>query len=257
MEARKVKEVFNIHVASMLILLSDIRQEFKLGRKWVLCNLRANDSDGSEIPIPELSEHCRLGSTWSPLITPPNTVCWNHRMGIDCGYWSQTAPTCARSDYPTGKSFIGKSWLFSCLIIIIIIIVIKTGDETETLRKVEALIQANFENGLPPHLQSNAKSMVYASVPESNQSRIFVSPHSEFSRMHARDIQRILCNCLILVHGNPSDFNYQWDLESFARLYDVDDNTSVQDENGIPSLKPILAKIVISFNPYEVFTLPP
>ena len=39
----------------MLILLSDIRQEFKLGRQRVLCNLRANDSDGSEIPIPELS----------------------------------------------------------------------------------------------------------------------------------------------------------------------------------------------------------
>ena len=41
--------------SSMLILLSDIRQEFKLGRKRVLCNLRANNSDGSEIPIPELS----------------------------------------------------------------------------------------------------------------------------------------------------------------------------------------------------------
>ena len=98
------------------------------------------------------------------------------------------------------------------------------------------------------HHQSNAKSMVY--VPESNQSRIFVSLHSEFSHMHARDIQRILRDRLILVHGNPSNFNYQWDLESFARLYDVDDNTSVQGENGIPSLKPILAKIVISFNSY-------
>ena len=40
----------------MLILLSDIRQE----RKRVLCNLRANDSDGSEIPIPELSARCPI-----------------------------------------------------------------------------------------------------------------------------------------------------------------------------------------------------
>ena len=44
----------------MLILLNDIRQEFKLGRMRVLCNLRANDSDGSEIPIPELSASFKL-----------------------------------------------------------------------------------------------------------------------------------------------------------------------------------------------------
>ena len=31
------------------------RCKAKLGSQRVLCNLRANDSDGSEIPIPELS----------------------------------------------------------------------------------------------------------------------------------------------------------------------------------------------------------
>jgi hypothetical protein len=104
----------------------------------------------------------------------------------------------------------------------------KTGDDTETLRKVEALIQADFKNGLPPHLQPNAKSMEY--IPESDQSRIFVASHSEFTRLQARDVQRILRERVILVHGNPSDYNYGWDLESFGRLYDVDKKVTVHGE---------------------------
>lgn len=88
--------------------------------------------------------------------------------------------------------------------------------------------------------------MEYA--PESDQSRIFVSPHSEFSSMDDNDVQRILRKRLILVHDIPSDFDYKWDLRSFSRLYDVDKKVSVQGESGIPSLKPILTKIVFSFN---------
>lgn len=101
----------------------------------------------------------------------------------------------------------------------------KTGDDTETLRKLEARIQADFKNNLPPHLQPNAKSMEY--VPGSEQSRIYVTSHSEFCSLHAKDIQKILCERIILVHGNPSDFSYGWDLESFARLYDVDKKATI------------------------------
>lgn len=96
----------------------------------------------------------------------------------------------------------------------------------ETLRKVEACIQAKFKNGLPPHLQENAKSLEY--VPGSEQSRIFVASHLEFSRLQAREIQKILRERLILVHGNPFDYNYGWDIESFGRLHDVDKKVSVQ-----------------------------
>jgi hypothetical protein len=112
--------------------------------------------------------------------------------------------------------------------------VIKTGDDTDTLRKVETLIQADFKNGLPPHLQPNAKSTAY--LPGSDQSRIFVASHSDFSVMHARDIQSILRDRLILVHGNPIDYSYGWDLESFGRLYDVDKKITVQGEIRITLL---------------------
>jgi hypothetical protein len=105
---------------------------------------------------------------------------------------------------------------------------VKTGDDTETLRKVEALVQAQFINGLPPHLQPNAKSLSY--IPGSNQSRIFVASHSEFNGLHAKDIQRILRQRLILVHGHPLDYDYKWDLDSFGRLYDVDRETTVNGE---------------------------
>ena len=108
---------------------------------------------------------------------------------------------------------------------------IKTGENAETLKKVEASIQADFKNGLPPHLQPEAKSMSY--VPGFDQSRIFVASHSEFSSLHARDIQRVLRDRLILVHGNPFDYSYGWDLESFGRVYDVDEKTTIHGETGI------------------------
>ena len=106
----------------------------------------------------------------------------------------------------------------------------KTGDDAETLRKVEACIQAQFKDGLPPHLLANANSPTYA--PGSSQSRIFVSSYSEFSGLEATEIQRILRHRLILVHGHSFDYDYGWDLQSFGRLYDVDKKVSVQGKKN-------------------------
>ena len=93
---------------------------------------------------------------------------------------------------------------------------------------LEARIQADFKNGLPPHLQPNARNLEY--IPGSEQSRIYVASHSEFSKLHAKDVQRILRHRLILVHGNPIDYDYGWDLESFGRIYDVDKTANVHGE---------------------------
>ena len=56
--------------------------------------------------------------------------------------------------------------------------------------------------------------------------------HSEFLSLTAGDIQKILHQWIILVHKNPIDYNYDWDLESFGQLYDVDKMTTVHGENG-------------------------
>jgi hypothetical protein len=121
--------------------------------------------------------------------------------------------------------------------------IIQTGDDTETLRKVEALIKATFKSGKPPHLQPNAKSMQY--LPGSDQSRIFVASHLEFSSMGAIEIQSILRERIILVHGNPLDYSYGWDLESFGRLYDVDKKVSIQGKIGIACLKSVCLKVCL------------
>ena len=89
---------------------------------------------------------------------------------------------------------------------------------------------ANFKNSLPPHLQPEAKIKEY--LPGSGQSRFYVASHSEFSSLTAGDIQKILHQQIILVHGNPIDYNYDWDLESFSWLYDVDKMTTMHGENG-------------------------
>jgi hypothetical protein len=117
--------------------------------------------------------------------------------------------------------------------------IIKTGEDCETLRKVEALIQDEFKNGLPPHLQPNAKSIEY--IPGSDQSGIFLTSHSEFSALHARVVQKILRHRLILVHGNPIDYSYGWDLESFGRLHDVDKKVNVHGEILNYFARPLLA----------------
>lgn len=102
----------------------------------------------------------------------------------------------------------------------------------ETLKKVEARLQADFKNGQPPHLQPDAKSMAY--VPGSGQSRIFVASHQEFLNLQDRDIQKILRERLILVHGISFDYQYGWDLKSLGRIYDVDKKTTVHGEITVP-----------------------
>ena len=96
---------------------------------------------------------------------------------------------------------------------------------------MEASIQADFKNGLPPHFQPDANSLTY--VHGSDQSRIFMTFHSDFLSLHAKVIQSILWDRLILVHRNPLDYNYEWDLESFGEVHDVDVNTTVHGEIGI------------------------
>ena len=73
-------------------------------------------------------------------------------------------------------------------------------------------------------------------MPGAQQSRIYVSSHSDFKRLHARDVQKILRDRLILVHGNPLDYEYGWDLDSFSQVYDVDKRITVHGENGIISV---------------------
>jgi hypothetical protein len=109
------------------------------------------------------------------------------------------------------------------------------SDDAETLKILEERIQADFINGIPPHLQPNAKNPEFE--PGSSQSRIFVASHSEFSNLHARDVQRILRQRVILVHGNTFEHNYGWDLESFGRLFDVDRKTVAVGEICITFLK--------------------
>jgi hypothetical protein len=108
----------------------------------------------------------------------------------------------------------------------------KTGADTDTLRKVEAHIQASFHGGLPPHLLPNATSLEY--VPGSGQSRIFVSSYSDFCRLEPVKIQAILRHRLILVHGHTFEHNYGWDLPSLGRLYDVDKKVSVLGKSLFP-----------------------
>jgi hypothetical protein len=106
---------------------------------------------------------------------------------------------------------------------------------------MESRIQADFKSGLPPHLQPNAESMEY--VPGSEQSRIYVSSHSEFSKLHASDIQGILRQRLILVHGVPIDCEYRWDLESIDRLFDVDKKINVHGRVFFPLRPKCFTKI--------------
>jgi hypothetical protein len=121
--------------------------------------------------------------------------------------------------------------------------IIKTGEDTETLKIVEASIQANFKNGLPPHLQADAKSTAY--LPGSDQSRIFVASYSEFLSLKDKDIQGILRHRLILVHGNPIEYDYGWDLRSFSQVHDVDTTTTVHGGISIPLLY-VFTKLKIS-----------
>ena len=113
-------------------------------------------------------------------------------------------------------------------------IINQTGDDTETLKILEAHIQAGFKNGLPPHLLPTARSVEYR--PGSEQSAIFVSSSADFSRLEDTAVQDILRQRVMLVHGNQFEYNYGWNLKSFARLYDVDKKISLLGEKSISFL---------------------
>jgi hypothetical protein len=70
--------------------------------------------------------------------------------------------------------------------------------------------------------------------PGSDQSRIFVASHSEFTDLQDQDVQTILRERLILVHGTPLDYNYGWNLKSFGRLHDVDKEITINGEIVTP-----------------------
>lgn len=154
-------------------------------------------------------------------------------MGIDGRCWFKTISTRPCSNHPTRKCRLGKQRCIHQFLTPLN--TTKTGEDVTTLRNIEARIQANFKNGLPPHLQSNAKDLDF--VPGSDQSRIYVTSHSEFSSLRDRDVQKILRERLILVHGNPIDYDYGWDLESFGRIYDVDKKTNVHGKFDVSFFK--------------------
>lgn len=104
----------------------------------------------------------------------------------------------------------------------------KTGVDAETLRRLESRVQDGFVDGLPPHLLPSARDLAYAA--DSGQSRFFVSPHSEYITLTPREIMGVLRHRHIIVHGHPFNDHYGWNLDSFARLYDVDRLTTVHGE---------------------------
>ena len=120
----------------------------------------------------------------------------------------------------------------------------QTEADTKTLNIVETLIKAEFKDGLPPHLQQDARSLSYK--PGSTQSRIFVCSEPELKAMDDSQIQAILRNRIILSHGHTFDYNYQWDLRSFGRLHDVDRKITVQGEIGSIFAKSLWLKIMLS-----------
>jgi hypothetical protein len=102
---------------------------------------------------------------------------------------------------------------------------LKTGIDAETLQRLERQVQEGFIDGVPPHLLPSARSLTYAA--NSNQSRFFVTPHSEYISLTPETILGVLRKRHIIVHGHPFDHQYGWNLDSFARLYDVDKMTTV------------------------------
>lgn len=66
----------------------------------------------------------------------------------------------------------------------------------------------------------------------SDQSRFFVSPHSEYVTLTSEEILGVLRHRNIIVHGHPVTYDYGWDLNSFGRLYDVDKKTTIQGERN-------------------------
>src|SRR5271156_774089 len=111
---------------------------------------------------------------------------------------------------------------------------LQTGMDAQTLQKLESRVQEGFVDGLPPHLLPSARSLIYKS--KTDQSRFFVSPHSEYSKLTAQEIQGVLRERHILVPGHPISFDYGWNLQSFGRLFDVDRTTTIHGEANCPQL---------------------
>jgi hypothetical protein len=89
-------------------------------------------------------------------------------------------------------------------------------------------VQEGFIDGVPPHLLPNARSLTYTA--NSDQSRFFVAPHSDYINLSPQTILGVLRARHIIVHSHPLDHQYGWNLDSFARLYDVDKITTVHGE---------------------------
>jgi hypothetical protein len=86
-------------------------------------------------------------------------------------------------------------------------------------------VQEGFVDGVPPHLLPTARSLSYKA--KSNQSRFFVASHSEYIDLTPQTILGVLRERHIIVNGHPFNEKYGWNLDSFARLYDVDKPTTV------------------------------
>lgn len=102
-----------------------------------------------------------------------------------------------------------------------------------TLRELEKRVQEGFADGVPPHLLPSTRGLTYRA--NSHQSRFFVAPHAEYVNLTPQTILGVLRERHILVHSHPFDHQYGWNLDSFARLYDVDKLTTVHGgTNFIP-----------------------
>ena len=86
-------------------------------------------------------------------------------------------------------------------------------------------MKEGFVDGVPPHLLLSARSLSYKA--KSHQSRFFVASHSEYINLTPQTILGVLRERHIIVHSHPFNHEYGWNLDSFARLYDVDKPTTV------------------------------
>ena len=117
----------------------------------------------------------------------------------------------------------------------------KTGLDAETLRLLEKRVQEGFIDGVPPHILPSATRLTY--TPNSHQSRFFVAPHSEYINLTPQTILGVLRERHIIVHDHPFADQYGWNLDSFARLYDVDKITTVHGEEMFISIVILLTTI--------------
>jgi hypothetical protein len=126
--------------------------------------------------------------------------------------------------------------------------IVQTEADTKTLNIIEARIQAEFKDGLPPHLQPDAQSLRY--TPGSTQSGIFVCSSEELKAMDDSRVQGILRDRIILSYGHGFDQHYRWDLPSLGRLYDVDKKTTVHGKISVAFAVLLAKKNLLSCHAY-------